>query len=89
MIETPEAIVEAGLQDRCQCVAADCFEAAPKGGDVYMLKRILHDWSDVEAIRILSCIRNAMKPDTRIAVIGLFSNRATSLTPTVISMWES
>ena len=69
VIEAPEAIVEAGLQDRCQCVAGDFFEAVPKGGDVYMLKRVLHDWSDVEAIRILSCIRNAMKPDTRIAVI--------------------
>ena len=39
-----------GLQQRCQYVAGDMFEAVPKA-DAYSLKMILHDWNDAECIR--------------------------------------
>ena len=47
-----------GLQQRCQYVAGDMFEAVPKA-DAYSLKMILHDWNDAECIKILSNIRKA------------------------------
>src|SRR6266566_217618 len=34
-----------GLQQRCQYVAGDMFQAVPKA-DAYSLKMILHDWND-------------------------------------------
>ena len=37
-----------------------------------MLRFILHDWDDADAIRILESCRRAMKPDARLVVIEAF-----------------
>jgi hypothetical protein len=57
-----------GLQQRCQYVAGDMFEAVPKA-DAYSLKMILHDWNDAESVKILSNIRKAATGPARIFVI--------------------
>ena len=57
-----------GLQQRCQYVAGDMFEAVPKA-EAYSLKMILHDWSDAECIKILSNIRKAATGTARVFVI--------------------
>jgi O-methyltransferase domain len=41
----------------------------PAEGDVYVLKRILHDWSDADALRLLRACRTALHGDARILVI--------------------
>lgn len=45
---------------RCELVAADFFQSVPEGGDAYLLKRILHDWNDEQAVRILQNCRRAI-----------------------------
>lgn len=57
-----------GLQDRCEYVAGDMFEAVPKA-DAYSLKMILHDWNDAECIKILSNIRNAATSPARVFIV--------------------
>jgi O-methyltransferase domain len=57
-----------GLQQRCQYVAGDMFEAVPEA-DAYSLKMILHDWNDNECTQILQTIRRYAKPDSRIFII--------------------
>jgi hypothetical protein len=57
-----------GLQQRCQYVAGNMFEAVPKA-DAYSLKLILHDWNDAECIQILSNIRKAATGTARVLVI--------------------
>src|SRR5207302_8878947 len=37
-------------------------------GDVYVLARILHDWADDQAVRILETVRRAMKPSSRLVL---------------------
>ncbi|MFF9480696.1 methyltransferase [Streptomyces sp. NPDC014733] len=64
-----ERIAAAGLADRCRTVAGDLFGALPPGGDLYLLKWILHDWPDEEAVAILRGCRQAMGPDGRLLVI--------------------
>jgi hypothetical protein len=54
---------------RCELVAANFFESAPAGGDAYILKRILHDWSDDEAIQILKNCRRAITAEGKLLVI--------------------
>jgi hypothetical protein len=49
-------------------VAGDFFEAAPRGGDVYVLKRVIHDWNDERAAAILRNCRHAMAPAGRVLV---------------------
>lgn len=56
------------LDSRCQLVAGNFFEEAPAGGDLYVLKEILHDWSDEEAIMILRNCRHAMSSQGKVLV---------------------
>jgi hypothetical protein len=35
-----------GVEDRCETVTANFFESIPSQGDVYLLSRVLQDWSD-------------------------------------------
>ncbi|MEU1817272.1 methyltransferase [Streptomyces roseifaciens] len=42
--------------------AGSFFEAVTPGGDVYLLKHILHDWNDEDCLRILRAIRAAIAP---------------------------
>lgn len=53
---------------RCSSVAGDFFLAVPKGADAYVLKRILHDWSDEDCVRILRRCREAMDHRSRLFV---------------------
>ena len=55
---------EAGLADRAECVAGDFFTELPNGADAYVLSRVLHDWHDADATRILETCRRAMRPDS-------------------------
>lgn len=59
---------EAGVRDRCELVAGDFFEAVPKGGDVYVLSWILHDWDDARAKQILRACREAAPNATLLIV---------------------
>jgi hypothetical protein len=50
---------EAGLIGRVELAGGNFFEAVPPGADVYMMKSIVHDWSDDEAIAIMNRCRAA------------------------------
>jgi O-methyltransferase domain len=65
----PTTLAAAGLPNRWQSVAGDFFERVPAGADGYMLKRILHDWSDQGCERILRSCRAAMGADARLLVV--------------------
>ena len=58
-----------GPLPRCQLVAQDFFEGVPPGGDTYILKRILFDWTDEQALRILNNCRQAMKSNALLLII--------------------
>lgn len=60
---------EAGVADRVRVVAGDFFETVPRGADAYLLVRILHDWEDRDALRILRTVRAAMTPAARVIVV--------------------
>jgi hypothetical protein len=44
-----------GLEGRCTYVSGDMFDDVPRA-DAYIMKMILHDWSDDECVKILSNI---------------------------------
>ncbi len=41
------------MADRARFVGGSFFEQAPAGADAYLLKSIIHDWDDEEAVQIL------------------------------------
>jgi hypothetical protein len=64
-----EMIEGAGLANRCELLAGDFFERVPAGGDLYLLKRVVHDWDDQRASAILRICRAAMGEQSRLLVI--------------------
>ncbi len=67
----------AGLASRCHIVGGDAFDAIPSGGDLYLLSRVIHDWTDEDAVRILRTCRTAMSGNgTLILVEAVISDRA-------------
>jgi hypothetical protein len=60
---------EDGLLDRCQLVAGDFRRTVPRGGDIYILRNVIHDWDDAGALSILNACARAMKLSSRLLVI--------------------
>ena len=56
------------LEDRCKYIAGNMFNEVP-AADTYIMKMILHDWSDDECVKILSNIHNA-SPKTGTVLIA-------------------
>jgi hypothetical protein len=76
LVEQPEAVAaaaerfgETGLARRCRAVVGDFFEDVPDGGDVYLLRHILHDWDDESCLRILRACRRAMPDTARLVIV--------------------
>ncbi len=62
----------ARLGDRIRLVGGDFFDAVPSGEDLYLLKFVLHDWGDEDAVRILGNIRKAIAPTRgRLAIVEM------------------
>ena len=57
------------VEDRCEIVGGQFFDSVPEGGDLYLLKSILHDWSDEKAIAILKNCFKAMESKSKLLVL--------------------
>jgi hypothetical protein len=60
---------QAKVADRASFVAGDFFGEIPPGGDLYLLKSVIHNWTDEAAVRILRGCRDAMAGEGRVLVI--------------------
>lgn len=58
-----------GVEDRCETVAADFFESIPSRGDVYLLSRVLQDWSDDDCLRLLESCHRAMNQGSELLIV--------------------
>ncbi|HEY5411674.1 MAG TPA: methyltransferase [Caulobacteraceae bacterium] len=58
-----------GVADRARFVGGSFFEPVPSGADAYMLKSIIHDWDDAEAVQILRSCAAAAGREGRVLVI--------------------
>lgn len=75
LLELPDSVraararlAEAGVADRVELVESSFFEAVPAGGDVYVLARVLHNWTDEHADAILRRVAAAMGDGARLLV---------------------
>jgi hypothetical protein len=69
VVAQPGRIAGAGFEDRAARAGGDFFVSVPEGADVYMIKRILHDWDDERCVAILKNCRRAMNEGGRVLVI--------------------
>jgi hypothetical protein len=63
-----KALAERGLSLRCQVVEGDFFKSVPNA-DLYILRRIIHDWDDEQSIRILSNCARALRRNGRVVLL--------------------
>jgi hypothetical protein len=64
-----QIVTEAGVVDRCELVGGSFFEAVPAGADAYLLRNIIHDWEDDQAVSILTTCRRAMADGARLVLV--------------------
>jgi hypothetical protein len=76
LFDRPEVIDEArsmiaarGLAERVELVGGDFFTEVPPGGDLYVLKSVLHNWDDAHALRILANCHQAARPGSTLLVV--------------------
>lgn len=62
LFDLPEVIANVSVDDKIQPVAGNFFESVPSGGDVYLMRWIIHDWNDQKSSLILKNCHQAM-PD--------------------------
>jgi hypothetical protein len=60
---------EAGVADRCEITGGDFFAGVPRGGDVYVLAFVIHNWDDARALALLERCREAMADGARLLVV--------------------
>ena len=56
-----------GVKERCSYVDGDMFSEVPSA-DAYMMKMILHDWSDQECVKILSNIYTSSPEHAKVLI---------------------
>ena len=56
------------MQGRIMAQSGSFLDGVPAGGDIYMLIRVLHDWSDEHCVQILQTCRAAMGPNSKLLV---------------------
>ena len=76
LVDRPESIEAAkprfqnnDLAARCKLISADLRVEVPHGADTYILKHVLHGYTDTVAAEVLRNCRNMMNPDARLLII--------------------
>nr|WBO76192.1 N,N-8-amino-8-demethyl-D-riboflavin dimethyltransferase RosA [Streptomyces sp. SBE_14.2] len=66
-----EFLASQGLTERVEVRIGDFFDVLPTGCDAYVLRGVLEDWADDDAVRLLSRIREAIgtAPGARLLVL--------------------
>lgn len=64
-------LAEQGVDGRCATVDGGLFDPVVTGGDAYVLKHIVHDWPEEQALQILRNVRAAIKPDGKLLLIEM------------------
>lgn len=67
--DAKEAAAQQGLSGRCEFVAGSFFEGVPAGSDLYLLKSVVHNWDDDDAVRILNKCAAALEGQAKLLVI--------------------
>ncbi|WP_433598106.1 methyltransferase [Nocardia sp. CA-135953] len=76
LYDTPPVVAGASerltpVADRCSIEGGSFFDGVPAGGDAYILKHVLHNWNDEQALTILGNVKQVMSPQSRLLVIEI------------------
>jgi hypothetical protein len=63
------AVASSGMADRIELVSGDFFTEMPAGGDLYLLKSILHDWPDDKCEEIVRSVHRGAAEGSRLVLV--------------------
>jgi hypothetical protein len=69
--DQPDVVAVAISHDRIERIGGSFFESVPAGADAYLLRMVIHDWPETEALAILKTVRQAMKPASYLVLIEM------------------
>ena len=58
-----------GLEERCSVQEGSFFEFVPPGADTYLIRHVIHDWTDEQSVQILSNCRKVIPSHGRILLV--------------------
>ena len=80
------ALTDSTVRSRLEFVGGDFFDHVPSGGDAYVLSRVLHDWDDYNAVRILQRCRAEMNQHAHLLIAETVLPRVAQDNPGAIRM---
>ncbi|MEU7578659.1 methyltransferase [Streptomyces sp. NPDC041068] len=69
LAETPITLARHGLAERCSLNPGDFFHSVPGGSDLYLVKSVLHDWTDDQVVTVLTRCREVLPPDGAVLIV--------------------
>lgn len=78
LFDLPSVVADAGpafaaaaVADRVTITGGSFMDSVPEGADAYVMKNIIHDWQDDDAVRILRTIRTAIADGGRLVLLEM------------------
>lgn len=65
----PELLQRYGVASRVRVEGGSFFDGVPEGGDAYVLKNVIHDWADPEAVAILGNVRKSARAGSTLLLV--------------------
>jgi hypothetical protein len=69
LFDQPAVVAEAPEHARIEQVGGDFFADVPVQADAYVMRWVLHDWSDDECVGLLTRVRRVAGPEARLIVV--------------------
>jgi len=69
--DAPSLLTKVGLTERVRIEPGSFFDSMPAGGNAYVLKHIIHDWADDEAVQILRNLRAVSDTGTTVLLVEM------------------
>ncbi|HKR60008.1 MAG TPA: methyltransferase [Pyrinomonadaceae bacterium] len=66
-----DVLARHSVTDRCELAGGNFFQSVPASGDAYILKHIIHDWSDDECLTILGHCHDGMKAGGKVLIVEM------------------
>jgi len=71
--EAERSLADAGVAERAEFVGGSFFDPLPTGYDVLLVSRVLTDWNDEDATKILRRCAEAIEADGRVVVVEVLA----------------
>lgn len=64
-----DALRSGSLAARCEIVGGGVFQNVPEGADAYLMRIVLQDWNDGDAVKILKTCRRAIPVHCKLLLV--------------------